>query len=48
VILAVVFVLMSRDHTQILVVEQPLDILAFEKTGKYKACIMFCMERFRP
>lgn len=26
----------SRDKTQILVVEQPLDILAFEKTGRYK------------
>lgn len=26
----------SRDHSTILVVEQPLDILAFEKTGKYK------------
>ena len=26
----------SRDKAQILVVEQPLDILAFEKTGKYK------------
>lgn len=26
----------SRDHSQIMVVEQPLDILAFEKTGRYK------------
>lgn len=26
----------SRDGTTILVVEQPLDILAFERTGKYK------------
>ena len=26
----------ARDATTILVVEQPLDILAFEKTGKYK------------
>lgn len=26
----------SRDESQIMVVEQPLDILAFEKTGKYK------------
>jgi recombination protein RecR len=26
----------ERDHTKIMVVEQPLDILAFEKTGKYK------------
>jgi recombination protein RecR len=26
---------LSRDKTTILVVEQPLDILAFEKTGKY-------------
>ncbi|KKR39651.1 MAG: Recombination protein RecR, partial [Candidatus Woesebacteria bacterium GW2011_GWB1_40_101] len=26
----------SRDRSIILVVEQPLDILAFEKTGKYK------------
>ena len=26
----------ARDHTQIMVVEQPLDILAFEKTGKFK------------
>ncbi|MEK7550362.1 MAG: recombination mediator RecR [Patescibacteria group bacterium] len=26
----------SRDRSQILVVEQPLDILAFEKTGKFK------------
>jgi recombination protein RecR len=26
----------TRDGTQILVVEQPLDILAFEKTGKYR------------
>ena len=25
-----------RDHSQIMVVEQPLDILAFEKTGRYK------------
>lgn len=25
----------SRDHQQILVIEQPLDILAFEKTAKY-------------
>jgi recombination protein RecR len=26
----------SRDVTQLMVVEQPLDILAFERTGKYK------------
>ena len=26
----------SRDESLIMVVEQPLDILAFEKTGKYK------------
>lgn len=26
----------SRDKSTVLVVEQPLDILAFEKTGKYK------------
>ncbi len=26
----------SRDNSMILVVEQPLDVLAFEKTGKYK------------
>lgn len=26
----------SRDHSQIMIVEQPLDILAFEKTGRYK------------
>ncbi len=26
----------NRDHTIICVVEQPLDILALEKTGKYK------------
>ncbi len=26
----------SRDHSQIMVVEQPLDVLAFEKTGKFK------------
>ena len=26
----------SRDHSQVLVVEQPLDILAFERTGKFK------------
>jgi recombination protein RecR len=26
----------SRDHLQIMVVEQPLDILAFEKTGRFK------------
>ena len=26
----------SRDKTIVMVVEQPLDILAFEKTGKYK------------
>lgn len=26
----------SRDHSQIMVVEQPLDILAFERTGKYR------------
>jgi len=26
----------ARDKSQILIVEQPLDILAFEKTGKYK------------
>lgn len=26
----------ERDKTQVMVVEQPLDILAFEKTGKYK------------
>lgn len=25
-----------RDHSQVLVVEQPLDILAFERTGKFK------------
>ncbi len=25
-----------RDHSQILVVEQPLDILAFERTGRFK------------
>lgn len=26
----------ARDHSQVLVVEQPLDILAFERTGKFK------------
>ena len=26
----------SRDHSTIMVVEQPLDILAFEKTGRFK------------
>jgi len=26
----------TRDHSQVMVVEQPLDILAFEKTGRYK------------
>jgi recombination protein RecR len=26
----------SRNHSQIMVVEQPLDILAFEKTGRFK------------
>jgi len=26
----------TRDHSQIMVVEQPLDILAFEKTGRFK------------
>lgn len=26
----------SRDHSTIMVVEQPLDVLAFEKTGKFK------------
>jgi len=26
----------SRDNGQIMIVEQPLDILAFERTGKYK------------
>lgn len=26
----------TRDKTQLMVVEQPLDILAFEKTGKYR------------
>ncbi len=26
----------TRDHSQILIVEQPLDILAFERTGKFK------------
>jgi recombination protein RecR len=26
----------TRDHSQILVVEEPLDILAFERTGKFK------------
>ena len=26
----------SRDQTQIMVVEEPLDILAFEKTGRFK------------
>ncbi len=26
----------SRDKTQIMVIEQPLDILAFERTGKYR------------
>jgi recombination protein RecR len=26
----------SRNHSQILVVEQPLDILAFERTGRFK------------
>lgn len=26
----------SRAHHQVLVIEQPLDILAFEKTGKYR------------
>jgi recombination protein RecR len=26
----------TRDHSQILVVEQPLDILAFERTGKFR------------
>lgn len=27
---------LSRDHETIMVVEQPLDILAFEKTGRFK------------
>lgn len=27
---------LSRDKTQIMVVEEPLDILAFEKTGRFK------------
>src|SRR3990167_7483408 len=27
---------MSRDKSQVLVVEQPLDVLAFEKTNKFK------------
>lgn len=27
---------LSRDKAQIMVVEQPLDILAFERTGKYR------------
>lgn len=26
----------TRDHSQVLVVEQPLDILAFERTGRFK------------
>lgn len=26
----------ARDHSQVLIVEQPLDILAFERTGKFK------------
>lgn len=26
----------TRDHSTVMVVEQPLDILAFEKTGRYK------------
>jgi len=26
----------SRDHSQVLVIEQPLDIIAFEKTSKFK------------
>lgn len=26
----------TRDHSLVMVVEQPLDILAFEKTGRYK------------
>lgn len=26
----------ARDHSQVLVVEQPLDILAFERTGRFK------------
>ncbi|HKB88573.1 MAG TPA: recombination mediator RecR [Patescibacteria group bacterium] len=26
----------ARDHSQILIVEQPLDILAFERTGRFK------------
>ncbi len=26
----------GRDHSEIMVVEEPLDVLAFEKTGKYK------------
>lgn len=26
----------SRDHSTIMVVEEPLDVLAFERTGKYK------------
>ena len=28
----------SRDKTTILVVEQPLDVFVFEKTGRYKGC----------
>lgn len=27
----------TRDHSTVMIVEQPLDILAFEKTGRYKA-----------
>jgi len=32
-----------RDKSIICVVEQPLDVLALEKNGKYKDSIMCCM-----
>jgi recombination protein RecR len=33
---------LARDKEMVMVVEQPLDIIAFEKTGKYKG-VYFCL-----
>ena len=31
----------NRDHSTICVVEQPLDVLAFDKNGHYKGCLLY-------
>jgi len=43
-LILVLFVRIHTDSSTICVVEQTLDVLALEKSGKYKDCIMYCMD----